>query len=576
MGKLPNLYSASIKHERMVQLIRNVYLSGTFLTNNGNDTIKGKNGVASKHLVVRHGHLLVTTHRLVFIPKENNDKNNVATNKVLIPTVKDKVVEIYVGSIKSLQLNSSQAILSLVTHDLRTFELYLFEKPLSKYNETSNVRYGFYTRAAVNLLADHIFWSLQEDNFYHHDNTALRNRAAETEDETHEETNNSNDTCTFLTGNEIYKEKFSLANEFQRQFKDSPEDLKKWKKSDLNKPIKNRLCDTYPDVLYFPSDVSDDTVRAAAKFRKKNRIPTLTYWSSKTGGLVCRCSQPKAGIGGFRKSKEDIELVKTIAETTRGVDAKNRKEILIIDCRSRLIANTNSVAGGGTEQVGWYKDEGKLTVSTHYCKISNIHAMRKSLKHLASKILDHNHNSVEENESSAVLAAAVDEINLSMNEENDNATNHEKGAEMEGTYEKESFKKNKANGGKRKRKKSVHAKTWIKKMEESSWFAHLKLTIKAGLLGYEKIKKGSAVLVHCSDGWDRTAQVSSLIQIFAEPYYRTVTGFCALVAKDFCAFGHKFRDRGGYGQKIQEESPIFIVRKILSTYMHMLIYNNEL
>ena len=44
MGKLPNLYSVSIKHERMVQLIRNVYLSGTFLTNNGNDTIKGKNG----------------------------------------------------------------------------------------------------------------------------------------------------------------------------------------------------------------------------------------------------------------------------------------------------------------------------------------------------------------------------------------------------------------------------------------------------------------------------------------------------------------------------------------------------
>ena len=191
-------------------------------------------------------------------------------NNLLIPTVKDKVIEIYVGSIKSLQLISSQATLSLVTHDLRTFELYLFEKPPNKYNENSNnIEYGFYTRAAVSLLADHIFWSLQEDNFYHHDNTSLRNRATKTEEQTIEENNNSNDAVTFLTGNEIYKEKFSLANEFQRQFKDSPEDLKKWKKSDLNKPIKNRLCNTYPDVLYFPSDVTDDTIREAAKFRKK-------------------------------------------------------------------------------------------------------------------------------------------------------------------------------------------------------------------------------------------------------------------------------------------------------------------
>ena len=99
-------------------------------------------------------------------------------------------------------------------------------------------------------------------------------------------------------------------------------------------------------------------------------------------------------------------------------------------------------------------------------------------------------------------------------------------------------------------------------MEESSWFKHVKLTVRAGLIGYDKLKNGFAILVHCSDGWDRTAQVSSLIQIFAEPYYRTITGFCTLVAKDFCAFGHKFRDRGGYGQNIQEASPIFIVSHI--------------
>ena len=31
-----------------------------------------------------------------------------------------------------------------------------------------------------------------------------------------------------------------------------------------------------------------------------------------------------------------------------------------------------------------------------------------------------------------------------------------------------------------------------------------------------------------------------------------------LVAKDFCAFGHKFSDRGGYGSSLKEASPIFL------------------
>lgn len=46
---------------------------------------------------------------------------------------------------------------------------------------------------------------------------------------------------------------------------------------------------------------------------------------------------------------------------------------------------------------------------------------------------------------------------------------------------------------------------------------------------------GSSVLVHCSDGWDRTAQLSALAQVLLDPYYRTIEGmqvggaFCVCV-----------------------------------------------
>jgi len=36
------------------------------------------------------------------------------------------------------------------------------------------------------------------------------------------------------------------------------------------------------------------------------------------------------------------------------------------------------------------------------------------------------------------------------------------------------------------------------------------------------INKKTNVLVHCSDGWDRTAQMCALAQQCLDPYYRTI------------------------------------------------------
>lgn len=36
--------------------------------------------------------------------------------------------------------------------------------------------------------------------------------------------------------------------------------------------------------------------------------------------------------------------------------------------------------------------------------------------------------------------------------------------------------------------------------------------------------EGVSVLVHCSDGWDRTAQACSVASILLDPFYRTIKG----------------------------------------------------
>lgn len=35
-------------------------------------------------------------------------------------------------------------------------------------------------------------------------------------------------------------------------------------------------------------------------------------------------------------------------------------------------------------------------------------------------------------------------------------------------------------------------------------------------------KEARPVLVHCSDGWDRTPQIVALAQILLDPFYRTI------------------------------------------------------
>ena len=73
--------------------------------------------------------------------------------------------------------------------------------------------------------------------------------------------------------------------------------------------------------------------------------------------------------------------------------------------------------------------------------------------------------------------------------------------------------------------------------------------------------QGKACLVHCSDGWDRTAQLSSLTQLILDPYFRTFRGFMILVQKEWIDGGFKFADRtglGGMGKNYTEFSPVFI------------------
>ena len=75
---------------------------------------------------------------------------------------------------------------------------------------------------------------------------------------------------------------------------------------------------------------------------------------------------------------------------------------------------------------------------------------------------------------------------------------------------------------------SLHG-SWLSALETSKWLQHLSLLLKAALLLLNAVDRDSRpVLVHCSDGWDRTPQITALSKLLLDPYYRTIEVGCGL------------------------------------------------
>jgi len=84
-------------------------------------------------------------------------------------------------------------------------------------------------------------------------------------------------------------------------------------------------------------------------------------------------------------------------------------------------------------------------------------------------------------------------------------------------------------------------------LRKSNWLRHTSTILDGALIIVRNVHlNASHVLIHCSDGWDRTAQLSAVAQICLDPYYRTLEGLKVLIEKDWLAFGHKFLDRSGH------------------------------
>ncbi|KAJ7632852.1 protein-tyrosine phosphatase-like protein [Roridomyces roridus] len=289
---------------------------------------------------------------------------------------------------------------------------------------------------------------------------------------------------------------FSPRDEFGRMGVGSR--TKAWRFTDINKDY--AFSPTYPSRLVIPTRISDTTLQYASKYRSKSRIPALSYLHWANYGTITRCSQPMVGITQNR-SVQDEKLIEAIFQTHHAPDSRvsagpvygATSTNLIIDARPTINAVGNAAKGAGTENMDHYKDSKKV-----YLGVDNIHVMRESL----AKVVD------ALREADVLLAS----INNDLSEQISGLAVLDRQA-----------------------------------LRRSGWLRHLQSLLEGTVLIVRNIHVNSShVLIHCSDGWDRTSQLSALAQLCLDPFYRTIRGFQILVEKDWVSFGHRFMDRCGH------------------------------
>ncbi|OXB65900.1 hypothetical protein ASZ78_008594 [Callipepla squamata] len=302
-----------------------------------------------------------------------------------------------------------------------------------------------------------------------------------------------------------------------------------WRISNINE--KYKLCGSYPQEIIVPAWITDKELESVASFRSWKRIPAVVYRHQSNGAVISRCGQPEVSWWGWRNA-DDEHLVQSVAKA----------------CASDSRSNSNKLMNGNCSRD--FSNGGDLSDVEFDSSISNASGA-ESLAIQPQKLLILDARS---------YAAAV--------------ANRAKGGGCEcpeyypncevvfmGMANIHSIRKS-FQSLRLLCTQMPDPGNWLSALESTKWLQHLSVLLKSALLVVHAVDRDQRpVLVHCSDGWDRTPQIVALAKLLLDPYYRTTEGFQVLVEMEWLDFGHKFADRCGHGENsddLNERCPVFL------------------
>ncbi|CAG5131669.1 unnamed protein product [Candidula unifasciata] len=327
-----------------------------------------------------------------------------------------------------------------------------------------------------------------------------------------------------------------------------------WRMSHANENFE--FCPTYPKLHILPATVDDDKLKVSLDFRAMKRFPSVVWRDRRTGMVLIRSSQPLSSFLGvsYFTNQSDVFLIEEI------VNACNKDWKLIEEHSKsvRALPDTRVNDSHGQEkgqEFSAHKGDG-----AQGSLVSDDPAGAND--HGAS-----NGNCYYDDGFKPKKLAIVDCRSLAGVWGNSFKGG---GTEDEVVYKcnivhldlanihtvRDSFNKLRA---------LCHAYvegTFYKNLTGCMWLTYISALLRGANIVVELMHvMKRPVLVHCSDGWDRTSQIVSLSELMMDPYYRTLEGFQVLVEREWLHFGHKFGERGGHDPSCSDTSqmsPIFL------------------
>ena len=362
--------------------------------------------------------------------------------------------------------------------------------------------------------------------------------------------------------------------------------------SDLN--LHYTFSPTYPRYLVVPRSLSDKELEGLAPFRSKARIPTVVWArrnhtaavssvvlrnehgmpiasngtalpsqtlraGSNPEVVMLRSAQPLTGITRSRNHLDELFLQSVVSSSP------SHKRLLIADARPLANAMAQQAMGKGFELVENYTSHILRDPQITFLEIGNIHVMRESEEALL-KLCQHTIEDTHINTAGAFAAVseacnhtrACTSSNAHIAQQNQAApaSSSAAAAQPSGKSISAALASTVCPNACGCSCCSVHvgnhglgdsAASFWSALLATGHFEHLGAILRGANLIASTIQGGTSTLVHCSDGWDRTSQLTSLSQLLLDPYYRTIHGFFVLLSKEWLSFGHKMTERLGHG-----------------------------
>uniref|UniRef100_A0A673HXD9 phosphatidylinositol-3,5-bisphosphate 3-phosphatase n=1 Tax=Sinocyclocheilus rhinocerous TaxID=307959 RepID=A0A673HXD9_9TELE len=122
---------------------------------------------------------------------------------------------------------------------------------------------------------------------------------------------------------------------------------------------------------------------------------------------------------------------------------------------------------------------------------------------------------------------------------------------------------------------AIDQQRWFSSVDSTHWLEYIRLLLAGAVRIADRIESGkTSVVVHCSDSWDRTAQLTSLAMLMLDAHYRSLRGFQVLLEKEWLSFGHRFASFPS-AFEFNELFLITVLDHLYSCLFGTFLYNSE-